>query len=82
MNRHLLKEFEKSVTDHRAKGVTEEQLLPTKLAFFAGANAFYKCVMTLFTDDREPTEYDLNIMRDLDAELKEHMLKYNVRLTK
>ena len=77
--KHLQIEFERSVSEFRKLGITDKELEATRMAFFAGANAFYVCVMNLFDEDREPTAKDLQVMAGLHNELEEHKRKYNVR---
>ena len=81
MQRHLEREFQISIKNLKDKGIPGSMSFSgaTRLAFFAGAQAFYKCVMSLFDEDHEVTEHDMRIMQDLDSELAEHARKFNVK---
>ena len=47
------------------------QVTESRRAFYAGSWAFYALVMNLLDSDREPTEKDLQMMANLDAEMRE-----------
>ncbi len=68
-NRRVLQEwakFQKSVF-HRAP----PELLPDlKISFYGGVAIFYRILTDLAPGD-EPTQADLDILSDIDAELKE-----------
>lgn len=70
--KHLQREFEISVSTFRLGGATDEQLKATRQAFFAGAQAFYKTVMSILDPGMEPTMNDMRKMQELHDELEEY----------
>jgi len=49
--------------------------METRRAFYAGAQALMGIVMNSLSPDSEPTEEDVAVMEDLDAELREFVAK-------
>jgi hypothetical protein len=51
-------------------GCSTIQRTETRRAFYAGAQALFRGLLSRFTDDHEPTEQDLAQMSQVDEELK------------
>lgn len=47
------------------------QIIETRRAFYAGADALFRSLLVSLDEDHEPTEADLMKMDDIDAELRQ-----------
>ncbi len=52
-------------------GAPEVQRIETRRAFYAGAQALLSGLLSRFTDDREPTAEDMEVMDGVQAELRQ-----------
>lgn len=71
MAKHVLAEWERYETQAMPALSSDVQKTESMLAFFAGAGALFKLLTEGMSEGEEPEEEDLQMMTDINDELRE-----------